>query len=113
MDNEDTQVKNEMAEPGMTAEDHKEQEDDDASSKSSASGGGQRYYENLLNDMECNLMFLDDAEEHLPEIFDVVSVKRDNKDECKLCGETFNRMRCPRHHCRKCGASVCDLCSQT
>ena len=87
---------------------------DRASSGSSGSdSGAQRYYEHLLKDMECNLMFLDDAEEHLPEIFDVASVKKDLKDECKHCSETFSKLRNPRHHCRKCGASVCDLCSQT
>lgn len=63
--------------------------------------------------------FLDNEEDNLPELFDPKSVPPQNADSCSLCSASFqgkmqslftNKAK-ERHHCRRCGLSVCGLCS--
>lgn len=45
-------------------------EDDQKSSGGSSNSSGNRWDPNVLNDFECKNVFVDDAEEHLPKLFD-------------------------------------------
>ena len=89
----------------------------ESSSKSKVSGSDDsadnRWDPDILNKFECKQIFTDDAEEHLPDIFDVDKVVKQKGEECKLCQEPFNMLKRKMHHCRSCGLCVCDLCSQT
>lgn len=58
------------------------------------------------------LEFLSDYEENLPEYFDESTIKRENSNTCKLCSNKFSLIAKSKHHCRKCGATVCNNCSQ-
>ena len=90
-------------------------QNDDASASSSSGDSANRFDERLLDDMECSVHFMDAAEDFLPEYFPVDSVKLINSSTCEVCSETFTTKlgSRPRRHCRKCGVSVCDLCSQS
>ena len=57
-----------------------------------------RYIESMLDDNS------------LPETFDADAVEHHELKQCEICETTFN-MTSRRHHCRKCGKSVCSKCS--
>lgn len=46
----------------------------------------------------------------LPEYFDPATVKFHEFKYCEICEQVFN-MTIRRHHCRRCGKSVCNKCS--
>ena len=51
----------------------------------------------------------------LPVTFDVKAVKRTTKEYCLLCEAVFTKMigKNPVRHCKKCGKSICAVCSET
>ena len=68
----------------------------DSSSKSNVSendSAENRWNPDILNEFECKQIFTDDAEEHLPELFDVDKVVKQKGEECKLCQEPFNMLK--------------------
>ena len=77
-----------------------------------SNSSGNRWDPNVLNDFECKNVFVDDAEEHLPKLFDHDQIVKQKKDECQMCQEQFNMLKRTRHNCAHCGISVCGLCSQ-
>lgn len=46
----------------------------------------------------------------LPDNFDVDAVPFHELKHCEICEQVFN-LTIRRHHCRKCGKSVCSKCS--
>lgn len=88
-------------------------ENNESGSGSSSDSSGNRWNPDVLDDMECKNVFVDDAEEHLPELFDHERIPKVKTEECQLCQETFNLLKRQRHYCKSCGLSVCDLCSQS
>ena len=89
---------------------------DDFSESSDESSGGNRWDDADLDGLEYKHVFVDDgdAEEKLPEFFDtnLVQKNRQKRDECQLCGNTFNKLAKKRYFCNYCGRSICDACSQ-
>ena len=63
--------------------------------------------------------FLDNEEDSLPELFDPKGVVQHKSDSCSLCNQAFSGKMTSllgggssqRHNCRRCGISVCSLCS--
>jgi hypothetical protein len=53
--------------------------------------------------------FADDA--NLPEKIDDFESKFNEYKSCELCDKAFKAIYNPRHHCRKCNKSVCQMCS--
>ena len=51
------------------------------------------------------------ADEDLPDFFDLNAVQWDNSPHCELCAADFSMFSTKRHHCRRCGKSVCIKCS--
>ena len=52
----------------------------------------------------------------LPETFNLKAVKRNPTDKCMLCEAPFtNKIRLlnrnPIRHCKRCGKSICEVCS--
>ena len=51
--------------------------------------------------------------EHLPAKFHMNTVEWAQADQCQLCGKGFSKLKMNgRHHCRRCGRSVCENCSK-
>ena len=55
---------------------------------------------------------------HLPDTFDRSTVVRNPTDNCMLCDAPFTkrivmRNRNPIRHCKRCGRSICAVCSDT
>ena len=67
----------------------------ESSSKSNASddSANNRWNPDILNEFECKNIFTDDADEHLPELFDTEKVNMVKSKECKLCQEPFNMLK--------------------
>ena len=72
-----------------------------------------RWDADILNEFECKNVWVDDEEERLPAFFDTEKVAKVKSQDCALCFESFNLFSRREHHCRSCGVSCCDLCSQT
>ena len=68
----------------------REQDEEEGSSSDSS---GNRWNPDVLDDMECKNVFVDDAEEHLPELFDLERIPKIKTEECQLCQETFNYLK--------------------
>ena len=51
------------------------------------------------------------CDEDLPDFFDLNAVQWDNSPHCELCAADFSMFSTKRHHCRRCGKSVCIKCS--
>ena len=77
------------------------------------SSDSNRWNPDILNEFECKNVYLDEEEDNLPEFFDVDKVVKSKRDECSLCHEGFNMLLKKRNYCKRCGGSVCELCSQT
>ena len=64
--------------------------------------------------MEIVCTFVDNEEDKLPDVFDPSKVVKQNHESCYLCTKTFSKMQTAltgaRHHCKKCGQTVCALC---
>ena len=54
---------------------------------SSSGSSGNRWDPNILNELECKNVFVDDADEHLPDTFDTENVNKVKRDDCALCSE--------------------------
>jgi hypothetical protein len=48
----------------------------------------------------------------LPETFTESDVKRANAEYCQMCLLDFDKFKNRQHHCRRCGKSVCQHCSE-
>jgi hypothetical protein len=53
---------------------------------------------------------IDTENKDLPDEFDEKKVQFHEKDNCEICILKFNTSN-RRHHCRRCGKSVCNKCS--
>lgn len=67
--------------------------------------------------MEMVCTFLDNEEDRLPDVFDPSRVPKVDTDNCYLCSKKFSKLTTKmirsaggRHHCKKCGQSVCNMC---
>ena len=60
-------------------------EKEQAYDEDSGSSGERSFDPKLLEDIQCDMHFLDDAETHLEPFFDVESVQPMNANECYLC----------------------------
>ncbi len=50
---------------------------------------------------------------YLPDNFDEKKVKPHELSNCEICFTKFDKISNNRHHCRRCGRSVCMKCSLT
>ncbi|CDW79685.1 and ph domain-containing protein 6 [Stylonychia lemnae] len=95
-----------------------DQDNQDDDNQSGNSDNNNRWDEEALKDMEFIATFLDNEEDNLPDMFDIKKIKKVQSDNCGLCEKPLSRITLAgtstqkRHHCRKCGTSVCNLCSQ-
>jgi hypothetical protein len=48
----------------------------------------------------------------LPETFDHEKVIKVKSDACTYCAKPFGTFKTSRHNCNRCGACVCDKCSE-
>jgi hypothetical protein len=74
----------------------------------------------MMEQMETVNTFLDNEEDSLPELFDPSTVVKQKSDQCQLCNTPFSGKMSAmilvskdkmRHNCKRCGISVCTLCS--
>lgn len=88
--------------------------DDEQNNGSEHSGEGRWHLEDL-EEMEFVCTFLENEEDALPDYFDTKKVAKKKSESCMLCIKQlsgFKTSKNRRHHCRHCGMSVCNLCSQ-
>lgn len=62
-------------------------ENQSESSSDNSGSSGNRWDPDVLNEYECKNVFVDDAEEYLPEFFDLERVNKSKTEECQLCQE--------------------------
>ena len=51
-------------------------------SETSSDSSGNRWDPDVLNELECKNVFVDDADEHLPEFLDLERIQKVKSDEC-------------------------------
>jgi hypothetical protein len=47
--------------------------------------GSDRWNPDILNEFDCKNVFVDDAEEHLPDFFDLERIPKQKSEECAMC----------------------------
>ena len=95
--------------------------DDSTHSAGGGAGGGSRWNAAGLDQMDFVCTFLDNEEDHLPELFDVSAVEKRQSSVCELCNaqlaskvsSMLSAKDKSKHHCRRCGRCVCNMCSQS
>jgi hypothetical protein len=103
----------------MKSSDYFDNQDDDDDDQRSGedSDPKDRWDDEVLKEMEgmdfvCT--FLDNEEDTLPDLFDPKKVKKQQAEDCHLCSRQLGgrltlgaSSNTKRHHCRKCGQTVC------
>lgn len=100
-------------------EDEKLDNEENEEDGSQEGSGEHRWNTAALDQMDFVCTFLDNEEDNLPELFDTKSVVQQKADNCGLCQAPFSGKMSgllsskdrQKHHCKRCGAAVCGLCS--
>ena len=71
--NDEQDQSNENEQPEAQAEER---------SETSSDSSGNRWDPDVLNELECKNVFVDDADEHLPEFLDLERIQKVKSDEC-------------------------------
>ena len=93
----------------ITNESHEKNMDEEQQDSS------REFDEDILNELDaegCTIVQTSEYEDFLPGMFDFKQVNQRIYKNCYLCDVKFERFKKTAYQCKRCGQSVCDLCSR-